>query len=400
MSTPPIVPPAPPPFGCARASRSRASAALAVLVLGSAALGAQACSGSSSTGFTIGDDAGGGGAGGSSGGGSASSSGGAGGGSSGTVMLGGSGGGGGNDAGTTETTTIYAHTDLQLYSMDPQTKAVTLIGSFTGLGGGSGDTSITDLAVDAAGDVYVNSEVTIYKAALPAGGTGSVALTKVATIAAKSGQRFYALGFTPKDALGQGTGEVLIGGDGNGELWSIDGTTGATKDLGSFGPDPDDSTETLALSGDVVFYMDATGAPEGLATIRACTTSKGSATCSGPSDYLAGIDMTALSSAYASGTPAATLNAGIYGSPSTAQTGPGTGYPEVFGLGVWGGSVYGFTHGSSGTSASLLSIATSGSSAGAGTIVPDGVSLTSGWAGAGVTTTVTVTVAAPPPPPK
>ena len=72
--------------------------------------------------------------------------------------------------------------------MDPQSKAVTLIGTFAGLGGGTGDTSITDLAVNAAGDVYVNSEVVIYKAALPAGGTGSVALTKVATIAAQSDQ--------------------------------------------------------------------------------------------------------------------------------------------------------------------------------------------------------------------
>ena len=173
------------------------------------------------------------------------------------------------------------------------------------------------------------------------------------------------------------------------------------EDLGNFGTDPNDGTSTLALSGDIVFYVNASGKPTGLATIRACTkSSKGSPSCGGSSDYLAGIDMTALATAFGSGTPAATLNAGIYGSPSPSQTGPGTGFGDVFGLGVWGGSVYGFTRGSSsGNPASLISIATSGASAGVGTLIPESVSVTNGWSGAGVTTSVTVTVAAPPAPP-
>ena len=383
----------------------RRSAVVAATGLAPALLGAIACSGSSPTGFALGSPDGGGGGNGSSGGGS-------GGGGAGSGSGGGLGGGnlGGNvpeggapgDGGTIVSTTIYAHTDTQLYSMDPQSKAVALIGTFTGLGGGTGDTSVTDLAVNAAGDVYVNSETVIYKAALPAGGTGSVALTTVGKIAAQSGQRFYALGFTPADALGSGTGEVLIGGDGNGELWAITPATGATKNLGNFGADPNAAGATLGLSGDVVFYLDSSGTPKGLATIRSCTTStKGTTTCGGTSDYLAGIDMKALASAYASGTPAATLNAGIYGSPAPSQSGPGTGYADVFGLGVWGGSVYGFTHGTSkGGAASLVSIGTSGAGAGVATSIPTNVSLSSGWAGAGVTTTVTVTVAPPPPPPK
>jgi hypothetical protein len=296
-------------------------------------------------------------------------------------------------------TTIYAHTDTTLYSMAPQTNAVAIIGTFTGLSGSSGDDSITDLAVNAAGDLYVNSETVIYQASLPASGSGNVALTKLATIAVQKGQSFYALGFTPKDALGAGTGEVLIGGDGNGELWSIDGSTGATRDLGNFGPDPNDSTSVLALSGDIVFYAGANGQPMGLATIRACTTSsKGTSSCDGATDYLAGIDMTALAAAYASsGTQGASLNAGIYGSPSQDQTGPGIGYKNVFGLGVWGGGVYGFTRETTGTPASLVSISTP---AGAGTIIPEQVSVSSGWSGAGVTTKVSVDLPAPPLPPK
>ena len=381
-------------------------ARLGLLGAGLVALAAPACSGSNGGyGFTNPDDGGTGGGGGGSGGSSGGSSGGGSGSSSGNL-----GGSIGEDAGATVgdgstvvKTTIYAHNDTTLYSMDPVSKALTLIGTFTGTSGGSGDSSITDLAVNAAGDVYVNSETVIYKAALPASGTGNVVLTSLATIAGSKDQSFYALAFAPAGALGAGTGEVLIGGDGNGELWAIDATTGATKDLGSFGSDPNDASSTLALSGDVVFYM-TNGAPTGLATIRPCTTSsKGSKSCGGSSDYLAGIDMSALATAYASGTPASTLNAGIYGSPNPNATGPGTGFGDVFGLGVWGGSVYGFTRGSSsssnGSSPSLISIATSGATSGQGTVVPTSVSLSTGWAGAGVTSSVSVTVPPPPPPP-
>jgi hypothetical protein len=376
-----------------------ALAPLAAVVLAAVPVPVAGCSGTQQGFAFTNDDAGPAGSGGSGNGGSGNGSTGPGGPNLGGGSLGADGGGPGGEGGTVTTTTIYAHTDSQLYSMNPQSKALTLIGSFTGLGGSSGDDSITDLAVNAAGEVYVNSETVIYKAAVPSSGTGSVPLTTVATIAVQSGQSFYALGFTPKDALGTGTGEVLIGGDGNGELWSISPSSGATKDLGNFGADPSDSSATLALSGDVVFYIDSTGAPKGLATIRSCTTSsKGSSTCDGPTDYLAGIDMTALSSAYASGTPASSLNAGMYGSSASNPDGPGIGYPEVFGLGIWGGSVYGFTHGANKTTASLLSIATSGSASGVGAVVPTSVSASSGWAGAGVTTSVTVTVANPPAP--
>jgi hypothetical protein len=371
--------------------RSKLSFSLAApaLLLALGAFAGPACSGGNTPGFQFGNDAGGGSG---SGGGSSSSGGGSGSGSGG---LGNNvfddGGAPGGDGGTV-TTTIYAHNDTTLYSMNPATKALTLIGTF------SGSATITDLAVNAAGEVYVNSESVIYKASLPAGGTGTVQLTTVATISVQSGQRFYALGFTPKDALGAGTGEVLIGGDGNGELWAIDTSSGAEKDLGSFGPDPNDSSATLALSGDVTFYMLA-GKPTGLATIRSCTTSsKGSSSCSTSSDYLAGIDMTALAAAYSSGTPAANLNAGIYGSPAKGQTGPGTGFGDVFGLGVWGGEVYGFTRGAGSSNPSLISIATSGASAGVGTQVSTSVTPSgSGWAGAGVTSSVTVTVQPPPP---
>jgi hypothetical protein len=289
------------------------------------------------------------------------------------------------------TTTIYANTDDSLYSMDPKTMAITLVGKFAGMGGGTNDKSITDVAVNATDEVFVNTESAIYKATLPQSAGGTVQLTKVAAIALKTGQRFYALAFAPAGVLGQG--EALVGGDGSGELWSIDQTNGATNDLGNFGTDPNNIANVLALSGDIVFYLDGANKPTGMATIRSCT--KGTSTCSKTSDYLAGIDMTALAQAYATNTPSTALLSGIYGGSAT-QTGSGTGFGDLFGLGAWEGSVYGFQRGATAKPPELVSLDTTN---GKGTMLSSAFTFTNGWSGAGVTTKVTVTVPPPPPPP-
>jgi len=303
--------------------------------------------------------------------------------------------GGRGDAGTdppptTTTTTIYVNTDDSLYSLNPATKKVALIGTFAGVGGGTDDTSVTDCAVDANGIVWVNTQSVVYKARLPAGGTGAVTLTKVATIAVKPQQKFYALAFAPAGVLG--AAETLVGGDGAGELWSIDTATGATVALGGFGPD---RTRIFALSGDIVFYTDGGGKATGLATIRSCAPGGGS--CTATNDYLAGIDMAALAAAFTSGTPAPSLLSGIYGG-STTTKGSGVGHGDLFGLGAWQGSVFGFQRGGGGgKSPSLLAIDTK---SGAGTVIDSSFGFTNGWSGAGVTTKVTINVPPPPAGPK
>jgi hypothetical protein len=281
---------------------------------------------------------------------------------------------------TTTVTTIYADTDDTLYTLDPATNVITMVGAFTGFAQGE---AATDCAVDGEGNVYINSEVAVYKAVLPSG-AGSVALTSRVAITVQSDQSFYALAFAPAGVLG--TGETLVGGDNNGEVWAIDPTTGATQDLGNFGENPSKEGDILGLSGDIVFYIDASGAPTGLATIRSCD-SKGE-DCGTKDDYLAGIDMSALQQAYTSHTPATSLLAGVYGG-GTGSVGNGTGYGELFGLGAWQGSVFGFAH----DPAQLILInAASGVGTPVSSTMPD-----SGWAGAGVTTKTTITVAAPPP---
>jgi hypothetical protein len=231
--------------------------------------------------------------------------------------------------------------------------------------------------------------------------TATVALSKVATISTGTDQSFYALAFTPVGT--PGLGEALIGGDNNGEIWFINSTSGVTQDLGNFGGFPGTTTgQILALSGDLVFYMstgDGGSVATGLATIRPCTTgTKGK--CIENDDYLAGINMSALSTAYTSKTPATSLLGGIYGG-SSKTVGAGTGYGEIYGLGAWEGNVYGFTRVETEDGGAhppqLLEISTT---SGAGKVISSSFGFTaSGWSGAGVTTTVTITIPPPPPPP-
>jgi hypothetical protein len=370
----------------------------------------QACSSSSGQqGFTDNPEGGGGS---SSGGSSGSTSGGGSGsgGSSGGSSSGLTGDGGtilddSGDGGITVVNTIYAHTDETLYSVDPQTMAVTEVGPFAGTSDSSTDSTVTDLAVDSNHDVYVNTESVVYKAALPATMPGTVTLTKVATIQGTS--KFYALAFAPQGSLDPNI-EVLIGGDSNGALWSIDTTTGATVNLGTFGPDKsatsDAGANAFVLSGDIVFYDDLSNNATGLATIRSCPEGKSNTITNCSKDYLASVDMTALKTAYTSKTAATSLLGGIYGATVSGgvTTGPGsgTGFGDVFGLGAWNSTVFGFTRTLTTpvTSAQLITIDTT---SGAGTSVqsfpfakPD-----LGWSGAGVTTKVTISVPKPPPPP-
>jgi len=364
----------------------------------------QACSSNSNpSGFSNVPEGGSGSGGGSSGGSSGGSGGGSG--SSGGGSSGGFGddGGGpdddGGDGGTVVTNTIYAHTDDTLYSVDPATKAVTMVGPFAGTSDSSTDSVVTDLAVDSNDEVYVNTESVVYKAALPASIPGTVSLTKVATIQGTA--KFYALAFAPQGSL-DANSEVLVGGDSNGALWSINTTSGATVSLGTFGANG--TTATFVLSGDIVFYNDASNTPTGLATIRSCPTGKSNTITNCGNDFLAAVDMTALKTAYTSGTAAPSLLGGIYGATTSGgmTTGPGngTGFGDVFGLGAWNATVFGFTRTitTPATAAQLITIDTT---TGVGTSVqsftfpkPD-----DGWSGAGVTTKVTISVPKPPPPP-
>jgi hypothetical protein len=320
-----------------------------------------ACGGSSPPGFDLGDGGGSSSSGGGSGGSSSSSSGGS---SSGAFGDGGSGSGSGGGNGPP---LIYAHTDTELYSMDPTSHVPVDIGPFSD---GSGMTpTITDLAVDGNGNVWVNSETAVYKAAVPTG-MGTVTLTLSTQLGTSTS--FYALGFTPAGTLE--TGESLIAGDSKGDLYYVDQTgVAGPQNLGSFGPAP--SGGTYELSGDIVFY-NLNGSPRGLATVRACKSS-----CSTTSDLLVEVNISALKQAYTSKSPASSL--------LQQPLGTGTGYGRLFGIGAWGSSVYAFSRASgTSTEAQLIQI----DSTGVGTSLQSFPTITAGWSGAGVTTKAQVSV--------
>ncbi len=301
---------------------------------------------------------------------------------------------------------IYAHTDTELYSFSATTGAVTDLGTFLGMSGTAYDGNITDLAVDAAGDIYVNTETVIYAVTLPedAGPGATVQLTEFATFnpgLTDSGipvKKFYALGFAPPGAVGFATiasGETLIAGDSTGELWAI-GASGIAVDAGGFGPNAAIPGDGFALSGDVVFYSDGRGNPVGLATIRSCA-SGGTGACINTSDYLATIDMAALKANTTSSGPLAPILGGIYGGTAMAP-GTGTGYGDLFGLAASGSSVFAFSRcrdcydGGADVPPHILSIDTT---TGVGTLLPSSFSFVNGWSGAGVTDSVSVTVPLP-----
>jgi len=260
---------------------------------------------------------------------------------------------------------IYSHTDTELYTMDPSSMAVTLVGTFSD--GTSTLGSVTDLAVNAAGDVWVNTAGSVYRAAVPSA-PGPVQLTKVTDITLKASQKFYALGFTLAGTLGPD--EKLVAGDNLGQLYAIE-SNGTTTALGDFGTDA--KGNTYELSGDVMFFA-VNGLPRGLATLRSC---KGT-TCVATNDILAEIDVPAMQAAYTSKTPG-NMRKGFLGS--------GTGYGKLFGIGAWNDSVYAFSRVGT-TPAQLVQIGANG----VGKVLQSFPQVAAGWSGAGVTTSASVTI--------
>ncbi len=129
-----------------------------------------------------------------------------------------------------------------------------------------------------------------------------------------------------------------------------------------------------------MLFYEQNGAVRGLATVRSCSKS---GSCTSTNDILAEIDVAAMSTAYQTHTPAATLKKQFLGS--------GTGFGRLFGIGAWNDAVYAFSRASGSSPAELITIDGSGN----GTAVQSFGNISSGWSGAGVTTKAPVTVLAP-----
>lgn len=207
---------------------------------------------------------------------------------------GGTSGTGSADAGlcSTQACLIYAETAHTLYHVDPAPpNAITRVCDF----GGAipGDAGINDIAVQGNGTLYGITKTDLYVI-----DPATCAGTHLANLGPNAGG-FNGLTFTAAD--------TLLAADARGHVAIIDTATGTVSDAGAFGG-------TYGCSGDIV----------GVGNGVIYATAKDSALPRGSNDILVTLDP---SQGYAA-TPVSATN--------------DLGYPGIFGLGFWGGTLYGF----------------------------------------------------------
>jgi hypothetical protein len=183
---------------------------------------------------------------------------------------------------------VYAHSASQLYTIDPDTLDVTLVGAF---GWPSGSDQMTDIALDKDANMVGISFNTVY-----AVNKDTAACTRLASL----DRQFNGLSFIPGEEVGTGV-EILVGAALDGSVWRIDETTGASTLVGNYGGG-------MTSSGDIVSVT-------GFGTVATVKSGLGG------TDKLVRVD----------------ANTGV------ATLIGDTGVTDIWGLGFWKDKVYGFT---------------------------------------------------------
>lgn len=318
-------------------------------------------------------------------GGVGSSSGGAGG-AGGTGVGGFATGSGGGDA----PPVIYVHTNTSLYQADPSKTdlGVVEIGPIDCIGGPNEDTSLTDLAVSATGEIWGIGKSNVYRLEVDG---AAVMCTQTIPLNNPADIRFYGLTFAPKGVI-EPDAEVLIAGNTAGELWSVSdagelvmrGTLGTVPVNDGNGHSYPYAGKKWELSGDLVFLENG-GSPAGFATVRDCPNPPSSAGCH-VVDTLVELDVPKLATA-GSGSVLKSIRGQIV--PAASCDDGSDGYGSVFGVTAWKDKVFGFGRGQNIAGLAL----TIDNDTGAACILK---SFTQEWSGAGITTTAEVDI----PPPK
>jgi hypothetical protein len=339
------------------------------------ALGACAASGSNSLGAGVGGSGASGGAGGSSGSGSGGTSNGGSssgtGGAAGGISVGG-GGAGGSEQGPP---VLYANTDTVLFKLDPQSFALTQIGSFDCLSGS--DSAMTDIAVDKSLNLWGISEQAVHPLTVQG---STVHCGTAINLNNPTKVKFFGLTFAPAGVLDPNN-EVLIGANSAGELWEID-ANGNLSQHGTFGTVPandgnghtyKNAGKAWELSGDIVFLANG-GSPIGFATVRDCPSPPNSNNCDA-SDTLIEINVPLLKTASATQSVTQSVRGEIVAgsncsTPTTGSLG------SFYGIAALNDKVYGFAR-----DGEIVSVNTSDGTA---CLVQDFSKDL--WAGAGVTT--------------
>jgi hypothetical protein len=200
---------------------------------------------------------------------------------------------------------------------------------------------MTDVAVNAAGDVWAISTSRIYRIVIDGGGAHC---PEEIPLNNPQGISFYGLTFAPAGVLGPD--EMLIAGNNAGELWSIDGggnlelrgTLGIVPPDDGHGHAYDHAGQPWELSGDIAFFENE-GSPIGFATARDCPSPPSTVDCN-TIDTLVELDVPALAGG-GSQSVLKSVRGQIVRSASCGDTEPG--YGSVFGIAAWLGTVYGFS---------------------------------------------------------
>lgn len=143
---------------------------------------------------------------------------------------------------------IYAHSSSTLYKLDPNTHVVTKIGDFVDAKG-SALPGVTDLALDKIGTMYAVTDAAFYRIDYtkpkPTG-------TKLATLS----QAFNGLTFIPEGMI-DATQEVLIGVASSGDWYRVDVAAGASSatltKLGAYGGGYSSAGDAVGIIGDAVY---------------------------------------------------------------------------------------------------------------------------------------------------
>jgi len=233
---------------------------------------------------------------------------------------------------------VYAHSSDTLYRLDTKALSVTLIGAFQDAAGGGPITDVTDIALDKDGTMYGVTFSDLYRIDYK---SGAVRCTHLATLSTS----FNGLTFVPAGTIDPAA-EVLVGIANDGGWWRVDVTGGSASakltQLGSYGGGIASSGDSVGIIGDAV-YATVTGL--------------------GVDDHVIVVDPTT-------------------GKMKTDLG--GTGVSGLYGVGYWGGVMYGFA-----SDGKLYSIDLK-------TAKTTNISITNapatGWWGAGVTTSAPTSI--------
>lgn len=215
------------------------------------------------------------------------------GGDDGTSPPDGNGGGGGGDGGPGEQTFVYAQTATELYRVDPDTLAITLVGPFTFTGVRE---DITDIAIDKNNVMIGISFGSVYRI-----DPTTAAATKLS--GGLSGD-FNGLSFVPAATIGQTGDDVLVATrNTDGAVFRVDPATGGTTQIGNMGG--------FSSSGDLVSVV-------GFGTMQTADTGLGSP------DRLVQLAQQTF---------------------TASPIGNTIGFADIWGLAFWKGKLFGFTDG-------------------------------------------------------